>query len=105
MSQHVLVISKFWAGILGGIFVAGLSGTVAVEKSIYDGLANEVSDRKILEEKVKPLIDANLPTRMATMEVNIINVNQAAQRIETQAGRTDEKIDKLLQAQYEKKAK
>lgn len=103
MSQHVLAINKFWGSIIGTVLVAAVVGTATVEKNIYDGLANEVTDRKLLEEKVKPLIEANLPVRMATMEANIKETSLATQRIETQAGRTDEKIDKLLQVQYERR--
>lgn len=102
MSHNVVAINKFWAGILGTVFCSAIGATVLVEKSIYDGLAQEVSDRKLLAEQVKPLLDGNLPTRMATMEANITATTQATQRIELQAGRTDEKIDRLLERQYQK---
>ena len=68
MSNKALVISPFWAIILGTVIASGVIGGFAYA---WDNSSKQA----VLQEKVGRIDQADLPDRMSRIEVELKNIN------------------------------
>jgi hypothetical protein len=89
MGHKVVAINGFWLTVISTLIASGILGGIG-----YAWNANAAFS--ILQNDVDTLKKANITERLASIEQQVISVQERLQDVKNQQNKMDEKLDKIL---------